>query len=77
MYNLDIKEEAVGLRRKIRNELIQFGFEKLQNSVWITPHDCEELIMLLKTDFGIGKDVLFIVADKVENEQELRKLFEL
>ncbi|MEK7066707.1 MAG: CRISPR-associated endonuclease Cas2 [Patescibacteria group bacterium] len=71
----DIKEEDKKLREKIRNELIQFGFERLQNSVWVTPHDCEDLIMLLKAEFSIGKDVLYVLADKIENDGWLKRKF--
>lgn len=77
MVIFDIKEERKKLREKIRNELIQFGFERLQNSVWVTPHDCEELIMLLKADFSIGKDVLYLLVDKIENDFWLRKKFDI
>src|SRR3989344_5509248 len=50
---------------------------KLQNSVWVYPYDCEDFISLLKADFKIGKDVLYIIVEKLENDWHLRKFFNL
>jgi DNA-binding transcriptional regulator PaaX len=73
----DIKETHRGLRDKVRNTLISIGFVKLQNSVWVYPYDCEDLITLLKADFEIGREVLYIIADRIENEKYLLKDFGL
>ena len=73
----DIKERNRGLRDKIRRTLISIGFIRLQNSVWVFPYDCEDLITLLKADFEIGKEVLYIIADKIENEKSLLNIFGL
>jgi DNA-binding transcriptional regulator PaaX len=73
----DIKETHRGLRNNIRQTLNHIGFIKLQNSVWVYPYDCEDYITLLKTDFKIGKEVLYIIADKIENEKTLLKHFDL
>ena len=73
----DLKERKRGLRDKLRSTLSTFGFIKLQHSVWIYPYDCEDLIMLIKADFKIGKDILYLIVEKVENDKWLRRLFEL
>ncbi len=73
----DIKESRRGIRNKIRQDITSFGFERLQDSVWVYPYDCEELITLLKVSCRIGKDVLYIVSEKIENDQWLRKKFGL
>lgn len=73
----DIREERKGIRNKIRFTLKQIGFIRLQDSVWVYPYDCEDLIMLLKTDFKIGKDLLYVIADTIENDNNLRKVFNL
>ncbi|MDO8590709.1 MAG: hypothetical protein Q7R65_01885 [bacterium] len=71
----DIREERKMLRDKIRRTLIAIGFIRLQDSVWVYPHDCEDLITLLKADFKIGKDVLYLIVDKIENDSWLKKTF--
>lgn len=73
----DIREERKLLRDKVRRTLISMGFKRLQDSVWVFPYDCEDLIVLLKADFHIGKDLLYIIADEIENDGWLRKEFEL
>ena len=73
----DIKEYKREIRGKIRKQLESFGFIKLQNSVWVYPYDCEEVMILLKADFHIGKEVLYIVAEKIENDQWLKQHFNL
>ena len=73
----DIIELRRGLRDRLRQQLQFIGFKQLQKSVWIFPYACEELIILLKADFKIGKDILYIVAEDIENDRHLRKLFNL
>ena len=73
----DLKEKKKSLREKLRLTLVGFGFVKLQNSVWVYPYDCEDLIILMKADLKIGKDVLYVIADKIEYDQRLRDFFGL
>lgn len=73
----DIKEERKNTRNKIRYTLKRIGFTWLQDSVWVYPYDCEDLILLLKADFKIGKDLLYIIADSIENDRPVRKIFNL
>lgn len=73
----DIKEYKRETRNNIRRTLVQIGFLKLQNSVWVFPYDCEDLITLLKADFEIGREVLYIIADQIENDLVIKKYFGL
>lgn len=73
----DIKEERKSLRNRVRHTLRQIGFVRLQDSVWVYPYDCEDLIMLLKIDFRVGKDLIYIIADSIENDKNIRKRFDL
>lgn len=73
----DIPEYRKGLREKIRRSLIAVGFERLQDSVWVYPYDCEDFIMLLKADFKVGKDMLYMVVDELEYDLPLRRRFGL
>jgi len=77
ILTFDIKENKKSLRDQIRRVLVLIGFVKLQNSVWIFPYDCEDMITLLKADFEIGKDLLYIIAEKVENDQQIKNIFGL
>lgn len=73
----DIPEYRRPLREKMRRTLMAIGFKRLQDSVWIYPYDCEDLITLLKADFRIGRDVLYMIVDQLEGDQWLRKDFGL
>ena len=73
----DIKETRKGTRRLLRETLSRLGFAKLQNSVWIFPYDCEELVIMMKSNLFLGKDVLYMTVDKLENDKWLKKVFGL
>ncbi|OGI14115.1 MAG: hypothetical protein A3E38_02130 [Candidatus Moranbacteria bacterium RIFCSPHIGHO2_12_FULL_54_9] len=73
----DIQEKRRLLRDKIREQIQRFGFHKLQQSVWVYPYECEELVTLLKADCRMGKELLYIVADEIEGEDALKKRFKL
>jgi len=73
----DIKEQRRTLRDRLRQTLVATGFNRLQDSVWVYPYDCEDFVTLLKADFKIGRDLLYLIVDKVEGDNQLRKHFGL
>ena len=77
MLIFDIPEKRKLLRNKIRFTLISIGFAKLQKSVWIFPYPCEDLVNLLKVDFKVGKGLLYLIVDSIENDRSFRKSFNL
>jgi DNA-binding transcriptional regulator PaaX len=77
MVIYDIKEKRRGTRILLQRTLRTFGFYQLQNSVWVYPYDCEDLLILLKADFKIGLDVLYGVIEKVEGDEKIKEYFGL
>src|SRR3989344_4088802 len=77
MIVFDISEKRKKVRDQLRRTLVSIGFVHMQHSVWVYPYDCEDLINLLKADFMIGKDVLYVIADRIENDKWLREYFNL
>lgn len=73
----DIAEKKAVVRKQISRLFETAGFYRLQDSVWVYPYDCEEIIGLLKTDFGVGKEILYIIAREIENDRYLRSYFNL
>ena len=71
----DIPEELSVLRHQIRSILKRAGFIKLQQSVWIFPHECHELAALIQHDQRIRKHVLYGVLSEIDNSERLRTLF--
>lgn len=73
----DIPERRRGVRNRLRLFMQEYGFVRLQDSVWIYPYDCEDLIALAKANFRIGFDVLYMIVERVERDTHLRKHFGL
>ncbi|OHB10913.1 MAG: CRISPR-associated endonuclease Cas2 [Candidatus Zambryskibacteria bacterium RIFCSPLOWO2_12_FULL_45_14] len=73
----DIPEKKRAIRTEVRRILTEAGFRRLQDSVWVHSYDCEDVIGLMKTDLGIGKDLLYMIVDQVENDHHLRLEFGL
>ncbi|MDO8590956.1 MAG: hypothetical protein Q7R65_03180 [bacterium] len=71
----DIPETRKTQREKVRCTLVSIGFLRLQDSVWIYPYDCEELITLLKADFEIGKNLLYMIVEALEHDADIKKQF--
>ncbi len=73
----DIPEYRKSLRDKIRNTLRMIGFVHLQHSVWVYPYDCEDLVALLKADFKVGKDMLYMIVEELEGDYKLKSHFDI
>lgn len=73
----DIWERRRGVRDRLRTLLQKNGFVKVQNSVWMYPYDCEELLVFLRTNLHLGKGILYIVAEEIEYDEMFRKHFKL
>ena len=77
MLIFDIKETRKGIRDKIRFTLKRIGFLRLQDSVWVYPYDCEDFVNLMKADFKIGKDLLYLIVDTIEGDTKIKNYFKL
>lgn len=73
----DIPEKYASLRHKVIGVLKKAGFVKLQHSIWIFPHECEELVQLIKNESKLSEFILYGVLEKIEDEGRLKKLFKL
>lgn len=73
----DIPDKKKTIRDNVRRLFKSADFYLLQESVWVYPYDCEDIIALLKTDFGIGKNLLYLVVEELENDKYLREHFGL
>ncbi len=77
MVVFDIPEKRRRTRDRLREMVSLYGFLRLQDSVWVYPYECEELVALLKAELKIGKDVLYAIVEKIENDLWIRKHFKL
>ncbi|MBI2099886.1 MAG: hypothetical protein HYT48_00930 [Candidatus Vogelbacteria bacterium] len=73
----DIKEWKRAKRDELRRQLVGWGFVKLQNSVWVYPYECREAVLLLKSYFQLGREVIYLTVKEIENDRWLKKEFNL
>ncbi len=73
----DIPEQRKSMRASLRRFMNEYGFVRLQDSVWIYPYDCEDLIALAKANFRVGADVLYMIVERLEHDKHLREHFKL
>lgn len=73
----DVPEEERNKRYYLRSFLKEIGFYQYQQSVYIFPYECEKEVMLIKKIVEGGKYLSYIVADKIEREDELKTYFRL
>src|SRR3989344_2373441 len=73
----DIPEKRKADRQRLRHLMHELGFLRLQDSVWVTPYESEDLVMLINADLRIGKDVLYLIVEAIENDSWIRKHFKL
>lgn len=73
----DIPEKKRNIRDQVRTIFRSAGFYLLQDSVWVYPYDCEDVLTLLKSDLGVGKNILYLIVDEIENDRHLRESFNL
>lgn len=77
MVVFDIPERRRLIRNRLRTIMLEIGFIRLQDSVWVYPYDCEDFVALLKAELKIGKDVLYAIADTIEHDKDIRKHFHI
>lgn len=73
----DIKKEKRGVSEIFRKMLCKMEFLKLQRSVYLTPYPCDQQMEFLRQFYGLGEEVIYVVAQKIENEEVYKKYFGL
>jgi CRISPR-associated endonuclease Cas2 len=73
----DIPNRKTLARNALREKLREFGFYKIQKSVFIYPYECENEIEFIKAIFDIQAYVIMIRAKEIDNEEFLRRYFNL
>jgi DNA-binding PadR family transcriptional regulator len=73
----DIEEKRRFARDRARSDMLSFGFVRLQDSVWVYPYECEKVVELLKAQYRIGKEMLYIVTENFEGAEALKKKFSI
>jgi DNA-binding transcriptional regulator PaaX len=77
VLSFDIKEKRRKQRDLLRQELRNFGFIRVQHSVWVYPFNCADFITLLKADLTLGRGIRCFKAEMLDSDVELCELFGL
>lgn len=77
MIIYDVENSKKRLRDVFRAALKSLGFLLLQESVWIYPYPCENQIAFLKEYYGVGSEVLYVVATTLEDDSPYKTYFGL
>lgn len=75
MVFYDVYSTKSAIRDKFRHALLNSGFYKLQESVYIHAYPCEREIEFLRNYLGISDEVRIILAERIENDKEFRQFF--
>lgn len=68
MVIYDVARHKAALRNIFRFTIRRLGFYNVQESVWIYPYPCEKEINFLRDYCGMGSDVIYVIAHKIEND---------
>jgi len=75
----DVSEKRRNTRDFLRKRLKWLGFKELQKSVWVFPYnireEIEELMVISKCNDK--EDVRFLTVEKIEEDDDLKKWFDL
>lgn len=75
MVIFDIPEKDREFRDILRKHLFTLEFKKLQQSVFVSPHPYENLILKLVKLYSAQKYVRVATVIKIDNENNLKKHF--
>lgn len=73
----DIPEKYKKIREIFRNRLQQLNLYQLQESVYVYPYPCFDEIEFLRELYGIPSKVLYLLVDKIEDDEFLKNRFDL
>ena len=77
MVMFDIREDKRKIRNLLRFHLKKIGFIQVQGSVWVYPYPCEEIVTIVKTNFKLSDEVIYITTESFEKDTYFRKFFKL
>lgn len=73
----DVPEKFKNARDALATSLKKAGFYRLQKSVFVYPHDCQNEIDFIIEFWNVRPFARFIIADSIDNELEIMEHFKL
>lgn len=75
LVTFDVPESERKKRDYLRSFLSAIGFFQYQKSVYIYPYECQKEIVLIKEIVEGGQYMQYIVAQEIENEAKIKRVF--
>ncbi len=75
MVMYDVSHRRKALRDLFRQTLKGLGFYQLQESVWLYPYPCESQVTFLREYYGVGNEVLYVIATTLEDDAPYKTYF--
>lgn len=73
----DVPEIQRNKRNYLRKFLLEIGFYRYQQSIYIFPYECEKEVTLIKKIVEGAKYIKYIIAEKIEDERVIKSFFRL
>lgn len=73
----DVLEKKKNARDAFREQLKRLGFYQLQESVFVHAFPCFDEVEFLRQIYGIGEGVTYILAQKIEGQTNLQRIFKV
>lgn len=77
MVFFDVEESERVKRDKLRKWLTKLGLKRMQKSVFIYPYPLDKEIKFLREVLEVPHLVKLVVAETIENDEDLREWFDL
>lgn len=75
IFDIPIKKNSS--RESLRWKMKSLGFYRLQNSVFVHPYPCLEIVKYLRDYFGVSAEVEYLEVEKLESQNKLIEHFVL
>ena len=77
MVFFDVDEWNKTKRDQLRKWLLKLGLKRIQRSVFVYPYPLDREIKFLREVLGVPHGVKLVTAEEIENDEDLREIFDL
>jgi hypothetical protein len=75
IYDIPTRERS--MQQMIRQTLKMLGFYAIQESVYVIPYSCYDKIEFLRSYYGLGANIKYLLVTQLEDDQAYRDYFGL
>ncbi|OGD56503.1 hypothetical protein A2V71_02360 [Candidatus Berkelbacteria bacterium RBG_13_40_8] len=77
LVSYDIPDISKKKRDWFRETLENLDFEKIQESLYVYPHECKEEIAVIARNLGVTSEVLYMTTDHLPSQEKMVNKFGL